>query len=129
LLGRTAEIARNEEAFWGAEVERLLPQVLLPGKPVRGGGRSVSTAVGEASCALEIARMAVMPVALRRRILRGAAATVGSRLSSEETAKVLALAGFGGYSGVTGKIGSRLELHGGLRVERSARELRFWRQV
>jgi tRNA(Ile)-lysidine synthase len=50
-------------------------------------------------------------------------------LSSEETAKVLALAGFGGYSGVTGKIGSRLELHGGLRVERSARELRFWRQV
>ena len=49
-------------------------------------------------------------------------------LSSEETAKVLALAGFGGCAGVTGRIGSRLELHGGLRVERSARELRFWRQ-
>jgi len=128
LLARTAEIARDEEAFWRAEVERLLPQVLLLGKPVRGGGRSVSTAVGEASCALEIARLTAMPAALRRRVLRGAAATVGSRLSSEETAKVLALAGFGGYAGVTGKIGSRLELHGGLRVERSARELRFWRQ-
>jgi tRNA(Ile)-lysidine synthase len=129
LLARTAEIARDEEAFWRAEVERVLPQVLLPGKPVRGGGRAVSTAVGEAGCGLEIARLAAMPAALRRRVLRGAAATVGSRLSSEETAKVMALAGFGGYAGVTGKIGSRLELHGGLRVERSARELRFWRQA
>ena len=129
LLARTAEIARDEEAFWRAEVERVLPQVLLPGKPVRGGGRAVSTAVGEASCALEIARLATMPAALRRRIVRGAAGRVGSRLSSEETAKVMALAGFGGYAGVLGKIGSRLELHGGLRVERSARELRFWRQV
>ncbi len=128
LLARTAEIARDEEAFWRAEVERVLPQVLLPGKPVRGGGRAVSTAVGEASCALEIVRLSAMPAALRRRVVRGAAGTVGSRLSSEETAKVMALAGFGGYAGVLGKIGSRLELHGGLRVERSARELRFWRQ-
>ncbi len=128
LLARTAEIARDEEAFWRAEVERVLPQVLLPGKPVRGGGRAVSTAVGESSCAVEIARLAAMPAALRRRVVRGTAATVGSRLSSEETAKVMALAGFGGYAGVLGKIGSRLELHAGLRVERSARELRFWRQ-
>ena len=45
LLARTAEIARDEEAFWRAEVERVLPQVLLRGKPVRGGGRAVSTAV------------------------------------------------------------------------------------
>jgi tRNA(Ile)-lysidine synthase len=129
LLARTAEIARDEEAFWRAEVKRVLPQVLLPGRPVRGGGRSVSTAVGEASCAVEVARLSGMPAALRRRVVRGAAGTVGARLSSEETAKVLALAGFGGYTGVLGKIGSRLELHGGLRVERSARELRFWRQV
>jgi tRNA(Ile)-lysidine synthase len=74
-----------------------------------------------------------MPAAVRRRVVRAAAGTVGatggSRLSSEETAKVLALAGFGGYAGVLGKIGSRLELGGGLRVERSARELRFWREV
>ena len=52
--------------------------------------------------------------------------SVGCRLSFEETAKVLALAGFGGYEGVTGKVGSRLELREGLRVERSARELRLW---
>jgi tRNA(Ile)-lysidine synthase len=126
-LARTAEIARDEEAFWQAEVERLLAQVLLPGKPVRGGGRAVSTVVGEESCALEIARLVAMAAALRRRVVRAAAKTLGVRLSAEETAKVLALAGFGGHAGVTGKIGSRLELQGGLRVERSARELRFWR--
>ena len=135
LLARTAEIAREEEAFWQAEVARVLPQVLLPGKPVRGGGRAVSTAVGEASNAVEIARLAAMPAALRRRVVRAVAGALygegelGSGLSSEETAKVLALAGFGGYARVTGRIGSRLELHGGLRVERSARELQFWRQA
>jgi tRNA(Ile)-lysidine synthase len=134
LLARTAEIARDEEAFWQAEVARLLPQILLRGKPVRGGGRAVSTAVGEASCSVEIVRLAAMPAALRRRVVRAVARTVGSRLSAEETAKVVALAGFGGSAStgrgaVTGKIGSRLELHGGLRVERSARELRFWRHA
>jgi tRNA(Ile)-lysidine synthase len=129
LLARTAAIARDEEAFWQAETARVLPQVLLPGKPVRGGGRAVSTAVGEASCALEIARLAAMPAALRRRVLRAAARQLVTRLNSEETAKLLALAGFGGDVGVTGRIGSRLELHGGLRAERSARELRLWRQA
>ena len=134
LLARTAVIARDEEAFWRAELARVLPQVLLPGKPVRGGGRAVSTAADEASCAVEIARLAAMPAALRRRVVRAAARSLyakgegGSRLSSEETAKVLALAGFGGDAAVRGRIGSRLELHGGLRAERSARELRLWRE-
>jgi tRNA(Ile)-lysidine synthase len=136
LLARTADVAREEEAFWQAEVARVLPQVLLPGKPVRGGGRAVSTAVGEVGYALEIERLRTMPAALRRRIVRAAARKVfaeaeqGYVLGGEETAKVLALAGFGGVGGaVMGKIGSRLELHGGLRVERSAREIRLWRQA
>lgn len=135
LLARTAEIAREEEAYWQVEVARVLPQVLLPGKPVRGGGRAVSTVVGEASHAVEIARLEAMPAALRRRVVRAvvralyAEGETASGLSSEETAKVLALAGFGGYARVMGKIGSRLELRGGLRVERSARELRFWRKA
>jgi hypothetical protein len=79
LLARTAVIARDEEAFWQAEVARVLPQVLLPGKPVRGGGRAVSTAVGEASCAVEIARLAAMPAALRRRVVRAAARSLFAR--------------------------------------------------
>jgi tRNA(Ile)-lysidine synthase len=128
VLARTAEIARDEESFWQAEIDRVLPQVLLPGKPVRGGGRAVSTSQDEAGCGLEIARLAAMSAALRRRVVRAAAKSVGSRMSAEETAKVLALAGFGGHAGVLGKIGSRLELHGGLRAERSAREIRLWRQ-
>jgi tRNA(Ile)-lysidine synthase len=137
LLARTAEVAREEEAFWRVEVGRVLPQALLPGKPVRGGGRAVSTAVGDVGYAMEIERLRTMPSALRRRLVRAAARRVfeerdgeGYVLSGEETAKVLALAGFGGVGvAVMGKIGSRLELHGGLRVERSAREIRFWRQV
>jgi tRNA(Ile)-lysidine synthase len=136
LLARTAEVAREEEAYWQAEVARVLPQVLLPGKPVRGGGRAVSTAVGEVGYAMEIERLRALPAALRRRIVRAAARKVFVEaaeayvLSGEETAKVLALAGFGGVGGaVTGRIGSRLELHGGLRVERSAREIRLWRQA
>ena len=128
LLANMAAIARDEEAHWEAELRRLLPQVVLPGKPVRGGGRAVSTAVGEAACALEIERLKTMDAGLRRRVVRAAARSLGSRLSFEETAKLLALAGFGGYAGIWGKIGSRLELRAGLRAERSARELRLWKQ-
>ncbi len=64
LLARTAEVAREEEAYWQAEVGRVLPQVLLPGKPVRGGGRAVSTAVGEVGYAMEIERLRTMAPAL-----------------------------------------------------------------
>lgn len=141
LLGRTAEVAREEEAYWQTEVARILPQVLLPGRPVRGGGRSASTAEGVAY-GLEIERLRSMPAALRRRVIRAAARQVfaesgagssgpgGYVLRGEETAKVLTLAGFPGIGmNLTGRIGSRLELHGGLRVERSAREIRLWRQA
>ena len=150
LLARTSGIARDEEAYWQAEIRRILPQVLLPGRPVRGGGRAVGTTPGEASCAIELARLAAMPAALRRRIVRAAARSVGQPggLSAEETAGVLALAGLpsdsvsvsGDEAGrsagagaarraVPSRVGSRLELRGGLRVERSARELRFWREM
>jgi tRNA(Ile)-lysidine synthase len=131
-LARMAAIARDDEAFWQAELARMLPQVLLPGAPVRGGGRAVSTVAGEAAWAVEITRLAAMPAALRRRVVRAAARSCGARLGAEETAKVLALAGLGEDSvmgvKVLGRSGSRLELSGGLRVERSARELRFWRE-
>jgi len=129
LLANVAAIARDEEAHWEAEAARVLAQIVMPGKPVRGGGRAVSTAVGGAGCAVEIERLKGMSAAMRRRVVRAMARDVGSRLSFEETAKLLALAGFGGHAGVLGKIGSRLELRGGLRAERSARELRLWRQI
>jgi tRNA(Ile)-lysidine synthase len=129
MLANVAELARDEQAYWEAEVGRLLPHLLLPGKPVRGGGRAVGTAAGEAAVALELERLKGLSPALRRRVLRAAARSVGFRLSFEETAKLLALGGFGGYEGITGRVGSRLELRGGLRAERSARELRLWKAV
>jgi tRNA(Ile)-lysidine synthase len=127
MLANVAELARDEQAYWEAEVGRLLPHLLLPGKPVRGGGRAVGTAAGEAAVALELERLRGLGAAMRRRVVRAAARSVGCRLSFDETAKLLALAGFGGYEGVKGKVGSKLELRGGLRAERSARELRLWR--
>ncbi len=124
-LSRTATIARDEEAYWKVEVGRLLPGMVLPGKPVRGGGRAVSTAVGEEMIALELERLKAVLPAVRRRLVRAAAARLGFRIGAEETAKLLALAGLETVAGLRGKIGARLELKGGLRAERSARELRL----
>lgn len=127
LLGRTAAIARDEELYWQKEIARLLPSLLLPGKPVRGGGRAVATAVGERATAMDLDRLRGLHAAVRRRVVRAAAGSLGCRLSSDETAKLLALAGLEPYPGLTGRIGARLELAGGLRAERSARELRLSR--
>ncbi len=127
-LARTADLAREDHAFWQAEVDRTLPGLLLPGKPVRGGGRAVSTASGDQSSALEIERLRAQPPALRRRLVRAAAAHLGCRLSAEETAKLLALAGLLEIPGLTARNGSCLDLGGGLHAERSLREIRLSRQ-
>jgi tRNA(Ile)-lysidine synthase len=127
-LANLAELARDDEARWQAELGRILPQILLPGKPVRGGGRAVSTAAGEAgSVALEIERLRGFDPALRRRVVRAAARSLGVRLSFDETARLLSLAGFGADPTAAARPGSSLHLPGGLRAERSARELRLRR--
>ena len=128
-LSNLAELAREEESRWQAELTRLLPQLLLPGKPVRGGGRAVGTAPGEASLAIEIERLRAFDPALRRRVLRAAARQLGARLSFEETAKVLALCGFGTHPTVTTRNGATLQLSQYLRAERSIRELRLFREM
>jgi tRNA(Ile)-lysidine synthase len=46
-LANLAELAREEESRWQTELARILPQLLFPGKPVRGGGRAVSTTPGQ----------------------------------------------------------------------------------
>jgi tRNA(Ile)-lysidine synthase len=126
-LANMAELAREEEARWQTELNRLLPQLLLPGKPVRGGGRSVSTAVGEQALSIEIDRLRGLDPAVRRRVLRAAARQLGARLSFEETARLLALAGLANHPTVTPRNGATLELAQKLRAERSLRELRFFR--
>jgi tRNA(Ile)-lysidine synthase len=124
-LANLAELARDDEARWQAEVGRILPQVLLPGKPVRGGGRAVSTLPGERSVSIDLERLRGFEQALRRRVVRAAARRLGARLSFDDTARLLALAGLGSDPTVAARPGGRLQLAAGLRAERTAREIRL----
>ena len=131
-LANLAELAREDEARWQGGLGRILPQVLLPGKPVRGGGQAVSAAAGEpGSVALEIERLRGFDPALRRRVVRAAARRLGARLSFDETARLLALAGLlpdaGDGKAPPARVGAGVQLAAGLRAQRSARELRLYR--
>jgi tRNA(Ile)-lysidine synthase len=125
-LANLAELAREEESRWQAELARLLPQLLLPGKPVRGGGRAVSTTSGSSSISIELERLRTLDPAVRRRVLRAAARQLGSRLSFDDTTRLLALGGFAALPTVAARTGASVHLAQGLRAERSARELRLF---
>jgi tRNA(Ile)-lysidine synthase len=128
-LANLAELAREEEARWDVELKRILPQIVLPGTPVRGGGRANSTNPGEQALAIELERLRALDSALRRRVLRAAARQLGARLSFEETSRLLALAGLP-PSGIPDptvslKPGTILRLSQGLTAQRTLRELRL----
>jgi tRNA(Ile)-lysidine synthase len=125
-LANLAELAREEEFRWQTELARILPQLLLPGKPVRGGGRTVSTTPGDTSISIELDRLRPLDPALRRRVLRAAARRLGARLSFDETSRLLALCGFRADPTVAARTGSSLHLSNHLRADRSARELRLF---
>jgi tRNA(Ile)-lysidine synthase len=121
-LAHIAANARAEEQHWQAELDRLLPLLLLPGKPTRGGGRSVSTAHCSQEVAMEIARLRDLDPGLRRRVLRAAAEQAGATLDFDATDRLLAFVELGQPKSMKQK---RLELTGSVVVERTARELRF----
>lgn len=126
-LAATAELAREEADRAARDTERLLPQLLLPGKPVRGGGRAVEVP-GE-SVSLEIERLRTLDLPTRRRVIRAAARTLGVRLSAPDTLKLLRLCGLQPPTAlpdptVSAKSGAKLTLEGIL-AERSPRELRL----
>jgi tRNA(Ile)-lysidine synthase len=123
-LSRMAAVARDEEAWWLRELARVMPGMVLPGKPVRGGGRANSTRPGEAGLAMELERLRAMHPALQRRVLRAAAEQLGSALSGSQTEALRALTEPGDRG--AGRRG-RVELGGGLTAERTARELRLVR--
>ncbi len=128
VLAHMADNARSEEQHWQAELDRLLPMLLLPGKPTRGGGRSVSTAHGSVELAIEIARLKELDPGLLRRILRAAAEMAGATPDFDATHRLLELLESGrSYSGHGSGERRRLELTAGVSVERSARELQFVR--
>ena len=112
-LAQMAELAREEEAWWKAELTRAAPQILLSGRPVRGGGR----ASGE-GLALDVTRLAALAPALQRRLMRYAAGTMGAALDFPATEALRALA-------LGGCAGQRCELAQGLRAARTPRELRL----
>ncbi|MGD0482815.1 MAG: tRNA lysidine(34) synthetase TilS [Terracidiphilus sp.] len=113
-LAQMAELAQDEEAWWQAELARLAAQLILPGRPARGGGR----AAGEGSVAIEVSRLAALAPAVQRRLVRHAAQQFGAALDFAATEAVRSLA-------LCGRAGQRLALPQGLRAERTARELRF----
>ena len=114
-LAQMAELAHDEEAWWQAELARLAPQLILPGRPARGGGRAAGEGAG---LAIEVSRLAALAPALQRRLVRHAAQQLGGALDFAATEAVRSLA-------LGGRAGQRLALPQGLRAERTARELRL----
>jgi tRNA(Ile)-lysidine synthase len=112
-LAQMAELARTEEAWWADEVARIAPQLLLRGRPVRGGGRAAGDGL-----AIDVTRLAALPLALQRRLLRHAAEQLGTAVDFPATEAMRLLAS-------SGRAGQKLELAEGLRAERTPRELRL----
>ena len=129
-LANLAELAREEEERWNVELTKLLPQLILPGTPVRGGGRATTSAgTGTKALAVELAKLRALDPAQRRRVVRAAARQLGARLSFDETERILTLAGLPptGLADPTipAKPGSKLALSQRLTAERTLRELRL----
>jgi tRNA(Ile)-lysidine synthase len=120
-LARLASISADEEDYWQGELHRLLPSLLLPGRPTRGGGRSSSTHPEEETVGIEHGRLREMHPAVARRVLRAAARRLGARLSFEHTEQLLAMAG------PNSPRAGKFNLPGGITVERSLREIRLTR--
>ncbi len=112
-LAQMATLARDEEAWWQAELARVAPQLILPGRPVRGGGRAAGDGL-----AMECARLAALQPALQRRLLRHAAGQLGAEPDFAATEALRALA-------LDGQAGQKMDLAHDLRAERTPRELRL----
>jgi tRNA(Ile)-lysidine synthase len=116
-MAQMAALACDEEAWWQTELARLAPQMLLPGRPVRGGGRAAGAGL-DSGLAIEVSRLAVLAPALQRRLIRYAASQFGASLDFAATEAVRSLA-------LAGRAGQKLALPHSLCAERTARELRL----
>ncbi len=98
-LADTAEIARAEEAYWQAEVSRLLPKIWFAQEKN-----------------LTVKALLDLPLALQRRLIRAVAESLQLRLEFRQVEEILQIAS-GGMKSV--------ELPDGWRVSLSRKNLRF----
>ena len=112
-LSQMAELALDEESWWEAEIARLAPQLILPGRPIRGGGRAAAEGL-----AIDLTKLAAQPVAVQRRFLRYVAGQLDAAPDFVATEALRRLA-------LQGRAGQKCELAQGLRAERTHRELRL----
>lgn len=120
-LAHVATIARDEESWWEAELVRLLPGLLPPGRAVRGGGRAVSTHPNEGSVGMEVERLRALAPAMRRRVLRRAAKELGCSLNFDQTERLMTMCEAHGAK--------KHQLSAEVWAEKTARELRLVRSA
>jgi len=107
-LAQLAEVAREEENYWEAELRQIMPEVVqVPGADACG-------------LAVNVARLAALHPALQRRILRECAQKLDVTLDFEHLKQLLRAA----HCGARGKA-KACELPGGWLVVREQQELRF----
>lgn len=119
-LKHLASIAKDEESYWQKELARVLPSLLLPGRAVRGGGRSSSTHPDEGSIAMEVEKLRALSPAMQRRVLRAAAARLGCAPNFDQTELLLTMC--------ANRAGKRETLSAQVHAERTPRELRLVRR-
>jgi tRNA(Ile)-lysidine synthase len=112
-LAQMAMLALDEEAWWNDELKRVEPQLLMEGRPVRGGGRAAGSEI-----AIDVTRLAALAPALQRRLLRQAAERTGTATDFQATEALRRLA-------LEGRAGQKLHPAPGLVAERTPRELRL----
>lgn len=120
-LSHLAEIARAEEEYWQEQLSRVLPLVILPGQPARGGGRKQTSA---RTLSLDLSKLKQQPVALRRRLLRAAAEQLGCHLDFDHVQGIFDLLEQRSVRGASSKT---VELASGWRALLLFRELRLER--
>jgi tRNA(Ile)-lysidine synthase len=77
-LAETAEIARAEEDYWSEQIRKLVPSLWQDSgsQKARGG-------------ILDLQALSALPLALQRRVIRGAVETLGLRLEFREVEEIL----------------------------------------
>jgi tRNA(Ile)-lysidine synthase len=120
-LAHAAEIARAEDDYWDAQINRLLPLVVVRGEPARGGGRKGTSAE---AISLDIEKFQQHPLAVQRRLLRSAGEQLGCGLDFEHVQAVLELVASRSVRGMQNKT---VEIANGWRARLLFRELRIER--